>query len=90
MNKIIYIVLLIILIIASFFIGYTLQDKTSSTGDNLDPKCKLEPMPGPCKAGTRGYYFDLQENICKDFIWGGCEGVRPFETLESCQESCER
>lgn len=52
-------------------------------------RCNLDPVPGPCKALTHGYYYDHAEGICKDFIWGGCEGVRPFETLEECKKACE-
>jgi hypothetical protein len=49
-----------------------------------DP-CKLEPDPGLCKAYMPRYYYD---DGCKEFIWGGCGGVVPFETLEECQAQC--
>ncbi len=49
-------------------------------------KCELEPMAGNCYAYFPKYYFDKEENKCKEFIWGGCEGVVPFETLEECEE----
>jgi hypothetical protein len=58
--------------------------------EQLDPKCLLKPVPGSCKALTPGFYFDQQEGICKQFIWGGCRGVRPFTTLEDCKSTCER
>ncbi|PIR43230.1 hypothetical protein COV24_03705, partial [candidate division WWE3 bacterium CG10_big_fil_rev_8_21_14_0_10_32_10] len=35
------------------------------------------------------YYFDQQEKKCKQFIWGGCGGTRPFEKLAECKSVCE-
>lgn len=49
--------------------------------------CALEPNVGPCNASFTRYYFDPVEKKCKQFTWGGCAGVVPFETLEDC-ESC--
>ncbi len=51
--------------------------------------CDLEPAPGPCFAAFRRYYYDREEQKCKEFIWGGCNGTVPFETMEACTE-CER
>lgn len=50
--------------------------------------CDLEPEAGPCFAAIPKYYFDKAEGKCKEFIWGGCYGVVPFNTLEECVE-CE-
>jgi hypothetical protein len=55
----------------------------------LDGRCTLEPDPGVCKAHMPRYYFNQTEGICKEFIWGGCGGNVPFETLEECQTACE-
>jgi len=52
-------------------------------------KCTTKPEQGPCKAAIYKYYFDQAENKCKDFIWGGCYGVVPFQTLTECQNTCE-
>ncbi len=52
------------------------------------PSCELEPEAGPCRAAIPKYYFDKDEKKCKEFTWGGCEGVVPFETLEDC-EACD-
>lgn len=48
-------------------------------------KCSQIPEAGPCKAAFKKYYFDRKEKKCKEFTWGGCNGVVPFETLEECQ-----
>ncbi|NKI31718.1 proteinase inhibitor I4 serpin [Muricauda sp. DJ-13] len=46
--------------------------------------CELEPEPGPCFAAIRRFYFDEVDQECKEFIWGGCGGTVPFETLDEC------
>jgi len=51
-------------------------------------RCSLIPESGPCKALFTKYYYDKTEKKCKEFNWGGCEGVVPFETLEECQKEC--
>ena len=51
-------------------------------------RCDLLPYPGLCKAYFPKYYFDKTEGTCKEFIWGGCNGVVPFDTLEECKQ-CE-
>ena len=56
---------------------------------NQGARCSLQPEVGPCDAAFIRYYYDQEDGICKEFVWGGCEGVVPFETLEECQEECE-
>ncbi len=51
-------------------------------------KCAQIPETGSCKAAFKRYYFDKAEKKCKEFVWGGCNGVVPFDTLEEC-ESCK-
>jgi len=51
--------------------------------------CDLGPNSGACEAAITRYYFDTEAKDCKEFIWGGCEGTVPFETMEECGE-CER
>ena len=47
-------------------------------------ECYLQPDPGTCKAYELRYYWDKKDSMCKEFIWGGCEGVVPFDTLDEC------
>ena len=54
--------------------------------DALPSACELAPEPGPCFAAIPKYYFDSVEQTCKEFTWGGCGGVVPFDTLEECQQ----
>jgi hypothetical protein len=51
-------------------------------------RCSLDPDPGPCYAYARRYYYDFASRRCKEFTWGGCDGVVPFNTLQECQ-ACE-
>jgi len=56
---------------------------------NPTGNCSLEPDPGNCLAYMPRYYFDKEGETCKEFIWGGCGGTVPFETLEECEKcSC--
>ena len=43
------------------------------------------PDPGPCEAYIPLANFDPVTQICAEFIWGGCDGVVPFQTLAACQ-----
>ena len=51
--------------------------------------CTLEPDPGNCKAAIPKYYYDQGEKICKEFIWGGCGGTVPFDSMKECK-ACVR
>lgn len=55
---------------------------------SLAPACSLKPESGKCRAAHTRYWFDAGSESCKAFIWGGCDGVVPFETLEDCQQTC--
>ena len=55
---------------------------------NKSERCDLVPDPGLCKAYFPKYYFDKTESKCKEFIWGGWNGVVPFNTMEECKQ-CE-
>ena len=63
------------------------RNKDAGTSSLCNDKCSLQPDPGPCEAHMPRYYYDQTEKKCKEFIWGGCHGVVPFESLEAC-ESC--
>tara|TARA_R110002073_G_scaffold68403_1_gene170009 strand:- start:127457 stop:127828 length:372 start_codon:yes stop_codon:yes gene_type:complete len=54
----------------------------------LPDNCYAKPESGRCRAAIERYYFDPQWQECRAFIWGGCDGVVPFENLESCQNTC--
>ena len=53
-------------------------------------QCELEPDPGLCKAYFPKYYFDQETQSCQEFIYGGCGGVVPFDTMEQCTQQCSK
>ena len=70
------------------FLTFSIACKDGYCGfEEICPNCELLPEVGPCNAAFPKFYFDKEDNKCKEFIWGGCAGVVPFETLEEC-ESC--
>ena len=75
-----------------FVIGICLfacNRKTSADStQKLHESCYLKHDPGPCRMAIKRYYYDSREKKCKEFIYGGCNGVVPFETLEACQKGC--
>ena len=56
--------------------------------DPLDESCLLVPDPGLCQAAFPRYYYNSETDKCTQFLWGGCGGVVPFETLEECKNAC--
>ena len=55
----------------------------------LPDECYLEPDPGMCMAYIPKYYYDSGAEECMEFIWGGCEGVVPFDSMSECEDACE-
>ena len=55
---------------------------------NSQNQCELEPDPGLCKAYFPKYYFDEEAQACQEFIYGGCGGVVPFDTMDECTQQC--
>ena len=51
--------------------------------------CNSIPDPGNCLAAFQIYYFNQSTGLCEESLWGGCDGLVPFWTLEECQNSCE-
>lgn len=83
------IILFTILLAGVFFITTeSCHRKNAPESVELDAKCLLKHEPGPCRGAFERYYYDKREKKCKSFIYGGCKGVVPFETLEACEEKC--
>ncbi|MAG07758.1 proteinase inhibitor I4 serpin [Candidatus Pacearchaeota archaeon] len=74
----IVIIVIVIIVAVLLFLQYPEENR-----------CKLEPERGSCKALIPKYHFDSDSQTCKEFKWGGCDGVVPFEMLEECKETCE-
>merc|ERR1719348_394161 len=50
----------------------------------------VEPVKiGPCRGQVKRYYFDHKRDICRPFIWGGCEpNGNNFATIRRCMFTC--
>ncbi|GIY07736.1 papilin [Caerostris darwini] len=54
-----------------------------------DDVCILPQEPGPCLGYYRMWFYDNLDNICKSFVYGGCEGNgNRFEKRTDCETSC--
>ena len=52
--------------------------------------CKLPAIPGPCRAYIPSFYFDANEGVCKEFVYGGCNGNQNrFINAEMCMDECK-
>lgn len=56
--------------------------------DSLPEQCGEKPDSGMCRAAFTRYYHDGATGQCRAFIWGGCGGNVPFETMDNCQQVC--
>ncbi|XP_071809607.1 PI-stichotoxin-Hcr2k-like [Asterias amurensis] len=51
--------------------------------------CKLPKETGRCRMFFPSWYYDNEEQTCKTFTWGGCQGNgNRFETEDACKEKC--
>ncbi len=69
--------------------GGAIDNVPDAPADSLHVSCLVRPDPGPCRAAKPAYYYDYQTDSCRQFLWGGCEGRVPFETLEQCLRMCK-
>jgi aspartate carbamoyltransferase catalytic subunit len=49
----------------------------------------LKPDPGTCKALFFAAYYNLTTKTCAEFVYGGCGGEVPFDTVQACKKVCE-
>ncbi|XP_077064713.1 kunitz-type protease inhibitor 2 isoform X2 [Siphateles boraxobius] len=51
--------------------------------------CRLPSAVGKCRAAFPRFYYDVTNQTCKQFIYGGCDGNdNNFNTQEECEASC--
>ncbi|XP_032577265.1 kunitz-type serine protease inhibitor nigrescinin-4 [Drosophila sechellia] len=52
-------------------------------------RCSFIANPGPCKGHFEMFAYDLENNVCVEFIYGGCGGnPNRFQTKEECILLC--
>uniref|UniRef100_A0A8C2HN19 Serine peptidase inhibitor, Kunitz type, 2 n=1 Tax=Cyprinus carpio TaxID=7962 RepID=A0A8C2HN19_CYPCA len=51
--------------------------------------CRLPSVVGICRAAFPRFYYDVTDQTCKQFIYGGCGGNdNNFNSQEECEASC--
>ncbi|XP_063619060.1 papilin-like [Cydia splendana] len=61
----------------------------ASLPGNIDI-CKLQPVSGRCLGHFTMFYYDVNEKLCKSFVYGGCAGnENNFEREPLCWNRCE-
>ena len=46
---------------------------------------------GPCHGRWKRYWYDSDNNTCKEFIYGGCDGnENNFHTRTMCETVCAK
>lgn len=51
--------------------------------------CFLPLDHGPCTETLAKWYYDSREGVCKQFIYGGCQGnMNRYESEVECQQRC--
>ncbi|CAG4980113.1 unnamed protein product [Colias eurytheme] len=72
-----------------FSLLFHINDAYSMIDNDRPSDCYLQADPGLCLAYNVRYYFDIKENSCKEFIYGGCGGnSNRFYTMSECMEAC--
>ncbi|VDP08704.1 unnamed protein product [Soboliphyme baturini] len=74
-------------IIALLFVCFSAS--VAIAGNPHNP-CDEEKVVGPCAGKFLRWYFDIIENRCREFWYGGCrKNNNHFYSLEECQETCK-
>jgi hypothetical protein len=51
--------------------------------------CNLPLNQGPCRAAIRKYYYDQSTRVCREFVYGGCDGnANRFSSRNECESVC--
>ncbi|XP_021914576.1 papilin isoform X2 [Zootermopsis nevadensis] len=51
--------------------------------------CFLHDDHGPCSDSIAKWFYDSRDGVCKQFLYGGCQGNKnKFSAREECEERC--
>ncbi|XP_026184488.1 kunitz-type protease inhibitor 2 [Mastacembelus armatus] len=54
-----------------------------------DIRCRRPMKVGSCRAAFPRFYYDVTNQVCRSFIFGGCEGNgNNFDSQEECEAAC--
>ncbi|KAJ9585100.1 hypothetical protein L9F63_020556, partial [Diploptera punctata] len=51
--------------------------------------CFLPDDHGPCSDSLAKWFYDSRDGVCKQFLYGGCQGnFNRFSTRDECEQNC--
>ncbi|OBS81346.1 hypothetical protein A6R68_20448 [Neotoma lepida] len=57
----------------------------------LRPQTSLPQDPGPCLAYFPRWWYNIETEVCTEFIYGGCQGnPNNFQTEGICRVICKK
>uniref|UniRef100_A0A1A7YII5 Serine peptidase inhibitor, Kunitz type, 2 n=2 Tax=Iconisemion striatum TaxID=60296 RepID=A0A1A7YII5_9TELE len=63
--------------------------ETPRSNDTINVLCRLPMKVGPCRAAFPRFFYNVTNQICSGFIYGGCEdNGNNFETQQECEATC--
>ncbi|XP_072130536.1 kunitz-type protease inhibitor 2 isoform X1 [Mobula birostris] len=64
---------------------------SSQENDILAVDCTSPSKAGPCRAWFPRWYFNATEQVCQEFIYGGClPNLNNYESEADCQKACSK
>ncbi|XP_071352902.1 kunitz-type protease inhibitor 2 [Trachinotus anak] len=59
------------------------------TNETNNIRCRLPMKIGSCRAAFPKFYYDVTNQSCRSFIYGGCEAnANNFDSQEECEATC--
>ncbi|GBL77937.1 hypothetical protein AVEN_143267-1 [Araneus ventricosus] len=61
----------------------------NTVGAQRNSICRLRPVSGFCLGYFIRYYYKVNANECREFVYGGCWGnANNFRSKEECERKC--
>ncbi|XP_041090588.1 kunitz-type protease inhibitor 1-like [Polyodon spathula] len=71
------------------FDSYRKREGDSRSSSDYQEKCHAPIEVGPCRAAFPHFNYDPVNQICREFIYGGCKGnANNYESREDCERAC--
>ncbi|GAA6233372.1 kunitz-type protease inhibitor 2 [Lates japonicus] len=66
-----------------------LDSEEPRTNETNNIRCRLPMKVGSCRAAFPKFYYDVTNQSCRSFTYGGCEANgNNFESQEECEAAC--
>lgn len=53
-------------------------------------RCREPALSGHCRAFIPRYYYNASENVCQQFVYGGCgQNGNNFDSIQECLQTCQ-